>query len=89
MFKHLAIKIYGRVQGVGFRYFVKDKAQKFSILGFVENEAGTSVYIEAEGESENLTEFTRFCSRGPSDAKIDRIEIQEGNLKNFKTFEIK
>ncbi|MBI2013179.1 MAG: acylphosphatase [Candidatus Colwellbacteria bacterium] len=72
--KHLNIKIYGRVQGVFFRDSVKRKAEEWGIKGFARNEADGPVYIEAEG---------------PEAAKVDKVEIEEGDLVNFQNFQIK
>ena len=57
MYKHTNLKIYGRVQGVFFRYTAKEKADEFAVTGFARNEEDGSVYIEAEGEEENLDKF--------------------------------
>ena len=56
--------IHGRVQGVGFRYFVKQKADVLGITGFVKNQLGGAVYVEAEGEEVQLQLFIHFCRQG-------------------------
>lgn len=86
MKKHLNIKIFGRVQGVFFRYTARKKAKELGIGGFVRNEEGGSVYIEAEGESENLEKFLEWSRRGSSLAKVERIEYKEGELRGFSDF---
>ena len=48
MTKHLNIKIYGRVQMVGFRYSAKEMADQLDIKGFAQNSPDGAVYIEAE-----------------------------------------
>ena len=48
------IKVFGKVQGVGFRYYTQRKAVELGITGFVQNRPDGSVYIEAEGEEEDL-----------------------------------
>lgn len=87
MTKHLNIKIYGRVQGVFFRATAKEEADKLAIKGFVRNEPDGSLYIEAEGEAENLEKFIKWCYIGPSSAKVERVEVIESPLKNFSEFE--
>jgi acylphosphatase len=74
--KHLNIKIYGSVQGVGFRDAVYWTARKAHIAGFVMNEPDGSVYIEAEGEQETLNNFLIWCGHGPSTARVDRVESE-------------
>lgn len=63
MAKHLEIKVYGKVQGVSFRNFASQKAHELAILGFVRNEMNGTVYIEAEGEEENLRRFLDWCRK--------------------------
>ena len=89
MRKHLNIKIYGRVQGVFFRHSTKQKAKESGIKGFVRNEPDGVVYIEAEGEEENLKQFLDWCRRGPFLAKVKKVEfIFNSDIKNFSDFVI-
>ena len=88
MQKHLNIKISGRVQGVFFRSGTKNKARDLDLVGFVRNEPDDSVYIEVEGEKEKLNQFVGFCKSGPDHAEISDLNIQDGELKNFKNFKI-
>ncbi len=74
--KHVNIKIYGRVQGVGFRDETYWKARKLHIGGFVMNEPDGAVYIEAEGEEDALKEFLAWCGHGPWPAKVEKIEAE-------------
>ena len=89
MLEHLDILISGRVQGVAFRWSAKKKADQFCITGFITNKTDGSVYIEAEGSTENLEKFACWYRRGPILAKIERLEIKKADLKNFTNFEIK
>lgn len=77
MRKRFSIKITGMVQGVFFRASTKEKAQKLDIKGFVRNENDGSVYIEAEGETENLMSFIQWCAEGPESARVDRCDVSE------------
>lgn len=88
MQKHFNIKVYGKVQGVFFRQYTKEKANELHIKGFVCNQSDGSVYIEAEGEEEGLSKFVVFARKGPEKACVDKIEIKEQALKEFKMFEI-
>lgn len=86
---HVRVKIYGQVQGVFFRAAAKEKANKFNVTGFIMNEPDGAVYIEAEGEKDNLEKFLNWCHKGPQGSKVERIDYQEHNeLKNFKNFKI-
>lgn len=74
--KHANIKIFGSVQGVGFRDATYWKARKMQVAGFVMNEPDGSVYVEAEGEEEILKKFVAWCAKGPWSAKVERIEVE-------------
>jgi acylphosphatase len=88
MTKHYNIKIYGRVRGVFFRAGAKHEADKLGIVGFAKNESDGTVYIEAEGEEINLDKFVNWCREGPDLAKVEKAEVTEEPLKNFKEFEM-
>lgn len=88
MMKHLNISIFGRVQGVGFRYSVKQQAQNLGLFGFVKNNIDKSVYIEVEGEDKKLDEFLKWCKKGPLFSKVEKMEVSKGEIKNFIGFEI-
>lgn len=74
--KRLIIKIYGDVQGVGFRDAAYWTARKLHIAGFVMNDLDGSVYIEAEGEESALDNFLIWCREGPVTAKVNRVEAE-------------
>ncbi|MBI4035489.1 acylphosphatase [Candidatus Daviesbacteria bacterium] len=88
MKKHLNIRIHGLVQGVFFRASAKEQAEKLNITGFARNESDGSVYIEAEGEEQNLDRFIKWCNTGPSMAQVEKVDTSEGLLKQFEGFEI-
>lgn len=88
MRQHLDIKIYGRVQGVAFRYFLKEKAEKLGINGWAKNLSDGPVYVKAEGEEENLKIFLKFCRQGPSYALVEKVEDEVGQVEDFKSFKI-
>ena len=82
-------KIYGRVQGVFFRKYTKEKAIELNLNGFVKNESDGTVYFEAEGEPENIEEFKKWCSKGSPGAKVSHIETEEKQVSSYKDFQIK
>ena len=88
MIKHLNIKVYGLVQGVFFRATAKEQADKLGITGFARNEPDNTVYIEAEGEENQLNKFIKWCNIGPSMAQVEKVIVTEDNLKSFKKFEV-
>lgn len=88
MAKHINIKIYGRVQGVFFRQFVKDTARMLGVKGFVRNESDGTVYAEAEGEEESLKKLIEESKTGSTYAKVEHVEVEEDEPKNFEEFVI-
>lgn len=76
MEKAVSIKVTGRLQNVGYRHYARLAAQDYKLTGkFVVNDDG-SVYIEAQGEQNNLEEFIEYCKRGPAWARVDSIDIE-------------
>lgn len=66
--------VSGRVQGVGFRYFVQEAAMVEGLSGWVRNLPSGAVEALAEGDAEALERFARKLSRGPSMARVDNVE---------------
>jgi acylphosphatase len=67
----------GRVQGVGFRYFTLDAARREGLHGYVTNRDDGSVEAVAEGDAESLERFERALRRGPSQARVERVLVDE------------
>jgi acylphosphatase len=88
MVKHLNIRVYGRVQGVFYRATAMEKAIQIGIKGFARNEKDESVYIEAEGEEDNLKQFILWCRIGPPRASVDRVTTEPASMKNYSNFVI-
>jgi acylphosphatase len=68
----------GRVQGVGYRYFVTDCARETGVAGFVRNEPDGSVLITAEGSDDAVNEFVRKVrAEGDPFIRVDSLEVTE------------
>ncbi|MCD6594329.1 acylphosphatase [bacterium] len=88
--KRLYIKVFGIVQGVGFRFFVLHKARELNIAGFVRNLADGSVEIDAVGEPDDVEKFLIRVRKGPPIGNVSRIEVsplEPGN--EYLDFEIR
>lgn len=68
-------KIYGEVQGVGFRFFARDLANELKISGYGKNLSDGPVEILAQGKEKELQIFIENLKRGPKFAKIEKIKI--------------
>ena len=66
--------VHGRVQGVGFRYFVTREARALGLAGTVRNRADGTVEVEAEGDPAALDQLAAAVRRGPSGARVERVE---------------
>jgi acylphosphatase len=66
--------VRGRVQGVGFRWFVRERARELGVRGWVRNRADGSVEIEAEGDLASLEQLRLSLSKGPPGAQVSDIE---------------
>ena len=73
---HLSATVYGRVQGVYFRYFVRNIARKLGLKGYVRNLAsGDAVEVQAEGEKLQLNKLLEQLKVGPPGAWVKGVEI--------------
>ena len=88
MIKGCIIKVSGKVQGVGFRFYTHKKANAIGVMGFVKNLRDGSVYIEVEGEEEVVDEFLLWVHQGPEWARVDEVTVQPKPLDNFTNFVI-
>ncbi|MES2379256.1 MAG: acylphosphatase [Bacteroidota bacterium] len=86
--KHLDITVKGKVQGVFYRAATKAVADQLGVRGTIKNEANGDVIIEAEGEPAMLDMFLDWCNEGPQDAEVAAVETNEGQLKNYRNFEV-
>ena len=75
MVKHL--EIFGRVQGVGFRYHFSEQAQWLGISGWVRNRRGGSVEAMIAGTPEAVEAMLAWARRGPGAARVERIDVSE------------
>lgn len=87
--KHHKLRIRGKVQGVWYRASARNKAVELGLRGFVRNEPDGSVYAEAEGEESALQSFRRWCEEGPERARVERVDVEEGDPQGFTAFEIR
>ncbi|RCW51537.1 MULTISPECIES: acylphosphatase [unclassified Halanaerobium] len=85
--KHIFVS--GRVQGVGFRAFLRSQAAGLKIKGWAKNLRDGRVEIVIQGEKEKIKQMISFIKEGPSFADVKHIEIQDENLGEFEQFEIR
>ena len=88
MKKAIRLTISGTVQGVFFRRFVKDHADKNNVKGFVRNLEDGRLEIFLEGDQEKVDLVASVCRRGPAHSNMRKVEEKEEKLQDFKEFKI-
>lgn len=75
--KRYRLLLTGKVQGVFFRDFAKQNANKLGIVGYAKNLRNGGLEILAQGEDRKLEEYIKLCKRGPIFAKVENVELSE------------
>jgi len=86
--KNLQIHITGKVHKVGFRYFVKQMAERLEISGSVKYSPDHSILINASGNDKSLDKFISFCRLGCIGSDVKNISLSEAIFPQNQSFEI-
>ena len=87
MKKHIVIT--GKVQGIGFRYWLYKAAIQRNIDGWVRNKISGEVEALLIGNEVKIDNLIKLCKRGPPSSKVTKIEVQNYQKEHFrKSFEI-
>ncbi|MCK5430625.1 MAG: acylphosphatase [Anaerolineales bacterium] len=83
--------VYGMVQGVGFRFYVRRIARELGLNGYVRNAPnGVAVQVRAEGERDKLDQLLKLLQIGPRSSRVDRLASEWLEYKNaFSGFAIR
>ena len=81
-------RVRGRVQGVGFRWFVQRAAQELGVAGYVKNLDDGSVEVYAVGSDEQLAELAGRLRKGPPYSEVRAVEEQEAAARRMNSFGI-
>jgi len=80
---------YGRVQGVGFRFFVRSQASAYGIQGWVRNRPDGSVEVHAEADKAMLKAFADRVKSGPTFGRVDELTQEWREASNdYSSFSI-
>jgi acylphosphatase len=82
------VRVSGRVQGVFYRAFTKDKARELGVKGWVRNIPGGGVEAVLEGERQKVGELLRHMKSGPAGSMVLGMEFSELECKNYEDFTI-
>ena len=81
--------VRGRVQGVYYRASAQREARRLGLTGFVRNRSDGTVEIVAEGEEDQVKDLLSWSQKGPSTARVDKVEIRwRSHTGEFSDFRI-
>jgi acylphosphatase len=81
--------VRGRVQGVGFRWFVEREATLLGVAGSVRNKSDASVEVFAQGTRDQLSGLHGRLREGPRAARVDAVEVEESEpIAGLNSFRI-
>jgi acylphosphatase len=85
--KRLTATVHGRVQGVGFRWFVVRTASRAGLTGWVANQPDGTVRVVAEGAPDALDQLAAALAEGPTGASVERVDddraAASGSFRSF------
>lgn len=84
--KRLTALISGRVQGVGFRAFIRRNALDRDLTGYAENLSDGRVEVVAEGDKRDLEDLVVKLRTGPAHAEVEDLEIEWGDGSGLESF---
>lgn len=89
--KRIRFVVTGRVQGVGYRWYVKAEARPLGLTGWVRNREDGAVEGEVEGVDDAVEALIPCLEEGPSSAIVTNVEISEisDETQHYKQFEIR
>lgn len=88
MKKAVRLYISGLVQGIFFRGFVKDNAEKLNLKGFVRNLEDSRVETFFEGNPDDVNKMIELCKKGPKHSEIKKVEEKQEKFQGLKSFKI-
>jgi len=88
MKKSVRVYIQGTVQGVFFRGFVKENAERHNVKGFVRNLEDGRIEVFLEGNTDDVDKMIEICRTGPKHSDIKNVDVKEEKFQDFKTFKI-
>jgi acylphosphatase len=89
MFETRRFLVTGRVQGVGFRWFVEREARAIGVAGWVRNNLDGTVEVLASGTRQQLSALRSKLRQGPRAARVDNVDESEARpVEDLKTFRI-
>jgi acylphosphatase len=88
MKKSIRLYINGIVQGIFFRNFVKENAERYNVKGFVRNLDDGRIEIFLEGNIDDVNKMIEICKTGPKHSQIKNVEEKDEKFQDFKNFKV-
>jgi len=88
MKKSIRVYIKGNVQGIFFRGFIKENAEKYNVKGFVRNLEDGRIEAFFEGNNEDVDKMIELCKKGPKHSQVMNTEIKQERFQDFKNFKV-
>ena len=88
MKKSVRLYIDGTVQGVFFRGFIKENAERHNVKGFVRNLEDGRIEIFLEGDVNDVNKMIDICKKGPKHSQIRKVDVKPERFQDFKNFKI-
>jgi acylphosphatase len=82
--KIVRLAIHGRVQGVGFRYFVEKEAEVSGLEGWARNRRDGSVEVVLAGDGAFVDSMIEALRRGPPVSRVDNIDVEAASADDLK-----
>ena len=89
MSQAVTVKVLGRVQGVAFRWYAVQEAERLGVRGWIRNEPDESVAAHLEGEDEAVEAMVAWCHRGPPSASVRAVAVTEARPTGAGSFAIR
>ena len=88
MKKSIRVYITGTVQGVFFRGFIKENAERYNVKGFVRNLEDGRIEIFLEGHVNDVNKMAEICGKWPKHSIIEKVETKPETFQSLKNFKI-
>ena len=82
------LRIHGRVQGVSFRYYTREEAQRLGVRGWVRNRRDGSVEALIQGPEEAVEALIAWTQHGPPGARVTNVQVSDAEEDQSEGFEI-
>lgn len=89
MSRAVTVTVTGRVQGVAFRWYAVQEAERLGVTGWVRNEPDGSVAAHLEGDDGAVDAMVEWCRQGPSYASVRHVAVTEARPTGATSFDIR